>query len=94
MIIQIFPSFDVRSNANLVLRVSSRCGSLSFCTDLTDEEKKLLFAVLDRDGSSRISKEEFMDFGSVLMLEFVKVSREKRSLSPCRTEYLTQGVPS
>ena len=45
-----------------------------FRADLSDEDEKLLFAVLDRDGSSRISEAEFMDFGSVLMLDFIKVS--------------------
>ena len=45
----------------------------SLYADLSDVEEKLLFAVLDRDGSSRISEEEFMDLGSVLMLEFVNV---------------------
>ena len=62
-----------------LLRSSYQVPSIHFvhflCTlDLSDDEEKLLFAVLDRDGSSRISEEEFMDFGSVLMLEFVKVS--------------------
>jgi two pore calcium channel protein len=33
-----------------------------------------LFAILDRDGSSTITEEEFMDFGNVLLLEFVKTS--------------------
>ena len=41
---------------------------------LSDEDMDLLFAFLDKDGSSKISEEEFMDFGSVLMLEFVKKS--------------------
>lgn len=37
---------------------------------IRSRDAKLLFAVLDRDGSSRINKEEFLDFGSVLLLEF------------------------
>jgi two pore calcium channel protein len=41
---------------------------------LSDEDTKLLFAILDKDGSSTITEEEFMDFGSVLLLEFVKTS--------------------
>lgn len=38
---------------------------------LSEDDTKLLFAILDRDGSNVISKEEFMDFGNVLLLEFV-----------------------
>lgn len=41
---------------------------------LSDEDTKLLFAILDKDGSSTITEEEFMDFGSVLLLEFVRAS--------------------
>jgi two pore calcium channel protein len=41
---------------------------------LSDDDKKLLFAILDKDGSSTISEEEFMDFASVMMIEFVKSS--------------------
>jgi hypothetical protein len=41
---------------------------------LSDDDTKLLFAILDKDGSSTISEEEFMDFGSVMMIEFVKSS--------------------
>ena len=38
------------------------------------EDAELLFALLDQDGSSTISPEEFMNFGQVLLLEFVRVS--------------------
>jgi two pore calcium channel protein, plant len=38
---------------------------------LSDDDTKLLFAVLDRDGNNSVSEEEFMDFGNVLLLEFV-----------------------
>jgi two pore calcium channel protein len=31
----------------------------------------LLFAILDKDGSSTITEEEFMDFGNVILLEFI-----------------------
>jgi two pore calcium channel protein, plant len=41
---------------------------------LTEDDTNLLFAILDRDGSSTISEEEFMEFGNVLMLEFFKAS--------------------
>ncbi len=41
---------------------------------LSDDETKLLFGFLDKDGSSQISLEEFQDFGSVLLLEFTKES--------------------
>jgi hypothetical protein len=41
---------------------------------LSEEDTKLLFAVLDKDGSSTITEDEFMDFGNVLLLEFVKTS--------------------
>jgi two pore calcium channel protein, plant len=37
---------------------------------LTEDETKLLFGFLDKDGSSLITLEEFQDFGSVLLLEF------------------------
>ena len=37
---------------------------------LSEDETKLLFGFLDKDGSSRITQEEFLDFGSVLLLEF------------------------
>ena len=39
---------------------------------ISDEETKLLFAILDKDGSSTISEEEFLEFGNVLLLEFVR----------------------
>jgi len=41
---------------------------------LQDDETKLLFAILDQDGSSTITEDEFMNFGNVLLLEFVKES--------------------
>lgn len=41
---------------------------------LSDDDAKLLFAILDRDGSSMISEEEFMDFGNVLLQAFSKTS--------------------
>ena len=40
----------------------------------SDEEMKLLFGFLDRDGSNLINLEEFQDFGTVLLLEFTKTS--------------------
>lgn len=39
---------------------------------LSDDDTKLLFAILDKDGSSTITEEEFMDFGNVILLEFVR----------------------
>jgi two pore calcium channel protein, plant len=41
---------------------------------LSDDDTKLLFAVLDRDGNNSISEEEFMEFGNVLLLEFVNAN--------------------
>jgi two pore calcium channel protein, plant len=41
---------------------------------MSEEETKLLFGFLDRDGSSLISLEEFQDFGEILLLEFTKAS--------------------
>jgi Ion transport protein len=41
---------------------------------LSPDETHILFAILDRDGTSRISEEEFMSFGNVLMLEFHRSS--------------------
>ena len=41
---------------------------------LSDDETKLVFGFLDKDGSSTITLEEFQDFGSVLLLEFTKES--------------------
>jgi len=41
---------------------------------LSNEEAKLIFAILDRDGSSTITEDEFMDFGTVMLLEFMKSS--------------------
>jgi Ca2+-binding EF-hand superfamily protein len=37
---------------------------------ISSRDAKLLFAVLDRDGSSVICKQEFLDFGNILLLEF------------------------
>lgn len=34
------------------------------------DEAKLLFALLDKDGSNKISEEEFMNFTNVLLVEF------------------------
>jgi Ca2+-binding EF-hand superfamily protein len=41
---------------------------------LSEDETHILFAILDRDGTSRITEEEFMNFGSVLTLELHKTS--------------------
>lgn len=37
---------------------------------ISSQDAKLLFAVLDRDGTALINEAEFLDFGSVLLLEF------------------------
>lgn len=37
---------------------------------ISSRDAKLLYAILDRDGSSMINLHEFLDFGSVLLLEF------------------------
>lgn len=37
---------------------------------ISSRDAKLLYAVLDRDGSGVINLEEFLDFGSILLLEF------------------------
>ena len=39
---------------------------------IPDDEAKLLFALLDKDGSNQISKDEFMNFGKVMLVEFEK----------------------
>jgi Ion transport protein len=41
---------------------------------LSRDETHILFAILDRDGTSHISEHEFMNFGNVLMLELCKTS--------------------
>lgn len=41
---------------------------------LSGDDTKLLFAILDKDGSSTITEDEFMDFGNVLLLEFTRES--------------------
>jgi Ion transport protein len=38
--------------------------------NISSRDAKLLFAVLDRDGTSVIYKQEFLDFGTILLLEF------------------------
>lgn len=37
---------------------------------ISSRDAKLLYAILDRDGSSMINLHEFLDFGSILLLEF------------------------
>lgn len=41
---------------------------------LSNDETKLLFGFLDKDGSSTITLDEFQDFGRILLLEFTKES--------------------
>lgn len=41
---------------------------------LSEEETHILFAILDRDGSSIITREEFKEFGTILLLEFIRAS--------------------
>ena len=41
---------------------------------ISTRDAKLFFAVLDRDGSSLVSLNEFLDFGSILLLEFITAS--------------------
>lgn len=41
---------------------------------ISQDETHILFAILDRDGTSKISEQEFMNFGNVLMLELCKSS--------------------
>jgi two pore calcium channel protein len=41
---------------------------------ISTRDAKLFFAVLDRDGSSLISLQEFLDFGSILLLDFFTAS--------------------
>jgi lipopolysaccharide export LptBFGC system permease protein LptF len=40
-----------------------------FRRQLTTDETQILFAILDRDGTSKITLDEFMDFGNVFLLE-------------------------
>lgn len=44
---------------------------------IPEDEAKLLFAILDRDGSGTINKKEFLEFGNVLLLEFEKIHNVK-----------------
>jgi two pore calcium channel protein len=41
---------------------------------LTRDEANLLFGFLDKDGTSTITMDEFLEFGNVLLLEFTKES--------------------
>lgn len=41
---------------------------------LSQEEKSILFAFLDKDGDGTISRDEFLNFGSVLLLDLAKKS--------------------
>ncbi len=41
---------------------------------LSKEERGIIFAFLDRDGSSTISRDEFLDFGKILLLRLTKQS--------------------
>lgn len=41
---------------------------------LSKEERGILFAFLDKDGSSSISLDEFLDFGKILLLQLTKQS--------------------
>ena len=41
---------------------------------LSEEERGIIFAFLDKDGSSTISLNEFLDFGQILLLELTKES--------------------
>lgn len=41
---------------------------------MSKDEGNLIFGFLDRDGSSTITMDEFLDFGNVLLLEFTKES--------------------
>jgi two pore calcium channel protein len=47
------------------------------------DEAKLLFAILDKDGTETISKKEFMDFGNILLLEFERISLHKHLIERC-----------
>ena len=47
------------------------------------DEAKLLFAILDKDGKNSVSRDQFMDFGNVLLLEFEKVEVRKTFLEVC-----------
>ena len=39
---------------------------------IPEDDAKLLFALLDKDGSNQISEDEFMNFGRVMAVEFVR----------------------
>jgi two pore calcium channel protein len=47
---------------------------------LSQDDTHILFAILDRDGTSNISEQEFMNFGNVLMLELCKTSHYASSI--------------
>ena len=52
---------------------------------LSNEETMILFGFLDQDGSSTITLDEFLEFGNVLLLEFIKASDY--------TTYVEQNYP-
>jgi Ca2+-binding EF-hand superfamily protein len=41
---------------------------------LSTDERSIIFAFLDRDGSSNIDLDEFLDFGKILLLDLAKKS--------------------
>ena len=41
---------------------------------LSKDERGIIFAFLDKDGSSSISRNEFLDFGTILLLQLTKQS--------------------
>ena len=47
---------------------------------LSNDETKLLFAILDKSGTSEISLTEFQDFASVMLLEFTKESGTENAI--------------
>jgi len=58
---------------------------------LSEDETKLLFGFLDKDGSSRITLEEFQDFGNVLLLEFTSEAAYETMVQLICQESLSQS---
>lgn len=54
---------------------------------IPEDQAELLFAILDRDGSGAINKQEFLEFGDVLLLEFEKVDKFQPLLRHCAPQF-------
>uniref|UniRef100_A0A7S4S586 EF-hand domain-containing protein n=2 Tax=Ditylum brightwellii TaxID=49249 RepID=A0A7S4S586_9STRA len=58
---------------------------------IPQEKAELLFAILDKDGSSQIEEDEFMSFCDVLLLEFEEASAYKTMIESCCPKMYTSS---